>query len=180
MLNVSLITWLQVFPISLRVSHQSSLQDPVQQSLCPPCPYPFSLALDHSAPASLGSSVLSQTRHLPARLLPQCVSLWNMLPSVPDTTPQLPPFSKLLQLLYIKQPRQETWVWSLGREDALEKNMAIHSSILAWEIRWTEERGGLQSMGSQKCWTRLSNWTATNQGTLSRLLVLLYFSLRST
>ena len=45
---------------------------------------------------------------------------------------------------------QETWVLSLGREDPLEKEMATHSSILAWEIPWTEEPGGLQSMGSQR------------------------------
>ena len=38
----------------------------------------------------------------------------------------------------------------LGREDPLEKEMATHSSILAWKIPWTEERGGLQSMGSQR------------------------------
>ena len=44
---------------------------------------------------------------------------------------------------------QETWVQSLGREDPLEKGMATHSSILAWIIPWTEEPGGLQSMGSQ-------------------------------
>ena len=44
---------------------------------------------------------------------------------------------------------QETQVQSLGREDLLEKEMATHSSILAWEIPWTEEPGGLQSMGSQ-------------------------------
>ena len=44
----------------------------------------------------------------------------------------------------------ETWVQSLGWEDALEKEMATHSSILAWRIPWTEEPGGLQSMGSQK------------------------------
>ena len=43
----------------------------------------------------------------------------------------------------------ETWVQSLGREDPLEKEMAAHSSILAWKIRWTEEPGRLQSMGSQ-------------------------------
>ena len=42
---------------------------------------------------------------------------------------------------------QETWVQSLGREDPLEKEMATHSSILAWKIPWTEETGGLQSMG---------------------------------
>ena len=45
---------------------------------------------------------------------------------------------------------QETWVWSLGWEDPLEEGMAIHSSILAWRIPWTEEPGGLQSMGSQR------------------------------
>ena len=43
---------------------------------------------------------------------------------------------------------QETWVRSLGRVDPLEKEMATHSSILAWKIPWTEESGGLQSMGS--------------------------------
>ena len=46
--------------------------------------------------------------------------------------------------------RQETWVRSLGREDPLEKEMAPHSSILAWRIPWTEEPGGLQSRGSQR------------------------------
>ena len=45
---------------------------------------------------------------------------------------------------------QETWVQSLGWEDPLEKEMATHSSILAWKISWTEEAGGLQSMGSQR------------------------------
>ena len=45
---------------------------------------------------------------------------------------------------------QETWVQSLGCEDLLEKEMATHSSILAWKIPWTEEPGRLQSMGSQR------------------------------
>ena len=45
---------------------------------------------------------------------------------------------------------QETWVRSLGREDPLEKEMATHSSVLAWRIPWTEEPGGLQSMGLQR------------------------------
>ena len=44
-------------------------------------------------------------------------------------------------------------VQSLGQEDPLEKEMATHSSILAWEIPWTEEPRGLSSMGSQKSWT---------------------------
>ena len=45
---------------------------------------------------------------------------------------------------------QETWVQSLGREDPLEKEMATHSSTLAWRIPWTEEPGRLESMGSQR------------------------------
>ena len=45
---------------------------------------------------------------------------------------------------------QETWAQSLGQGDPLEKEMATHSSILAWEIPWTEEPGRLQSMGSQQ------------------------------
>ena len=45
---------------------------------------------------------------------------------------------------------QETWVRSLGQEDPLEKEMATHSSTLAWRIPWREESGRLQSMGSQR------------------------------
>ena len=45
---------------------------------------------------------------------------------------------------------QKTWVQSLGWEDPLEKGMAVHSSVLAWGITWTEEPGRLQSMGSQR------------------------------
>ena len=45
---------------------------------------------------------------------------------------------------------QETQVRSLGQEDLLEKEMATHSSTLAWKIPWTQEPGGLQSMGSQR------------------------------
>ena len=51
---------------------------------------------------------------------------------------------------------QETRFPSLGWEDPLEEEMATHSSTLVWRIRWTEEHGGLQSMGSQMSW--LSNW----------------------
>ena len=45
---------------------------------------------------------------------------------------------------------QETWVQSLGQKDPLEKEVATHSSILAWRIPWTEQPGSLQSMGSQR------------------------------
>ena len=48
------------------------------------------------------------------------------------------------------QEAQETWVLSLGQEDALEKEMATHSAVVARAIPWTEEPGRLQSMGSQR------------------------------
>ena len=48
------------------------------------------------------------------------------------------------------QETQETQVQSLGWEDSPEKNMATHSSMIAWRIPWTEEPGGLQSMGSPR------------------------------
>ena len=59
----------------------------------------------------------------------------------------------------VKNPpaKQETRVQSLGQEDPLEKEMATHSSIFAWIIPWTEEPGGLQSMGLQKSQTQLIN-----------------------
>ena len=52
---------------------------------------------------------------------------------------------------------QDMWVPSLGREDPLEKELATHSSILAWEIPWAEKPGRLQSIGSQKSQTQLGD-----------------------
>ena len=65
--------------------------------------------------------------------------------------------SQVVQQLRILLPMQETWVRSLGQEDPLEKEMATHSNILAWEILWTEKPGELQSMESQKSQIHLSN-----------------------
>ena len=62
---------------------------------------------------------------------------------------------------------QETWVQSLGWKDLLEKGMATHSSILAWRIPWTEEPGGLQSMGSQRVGHNLATFPFTFQVHLS-------------
>ena len=56
-----------------------------------------------------------------------------------------------------EQETQEMQVWSLGQEDPLGDDMAAHSSIFAWEIPWTEEPDGLQSMESQKSWTQFRN-----------------------
>ena len=58
--------------------------------------------------------------------------------------------SLVVQRLKHLPAMRETWVRSLGREDPLEKEMATHSSILAWRIPWMEEPGGLQSTGSQR------------------------------
>ena len=60
-------------------------------------------------------------------------------------------FSRLLAQMVKSLPTMwETWVWSLSQEDPLEKEMATHSNILAWEIPWMEEPGGLQCLGSQR------------------------------
>ena len=57
--------------------------------------------------------------------------------------------SLVAQMVMNLPAMQETWVQSLGQEDLLEEGIATHSSILAWRIPWTEEPGGLHSMGSQ-------------------------------
>ena len=67
---------------------------------------------------------------------------------------------------------QETPVQFLGQEDPLEEGMATHSSILAWEIPWTEEPGGLQSVGSQRVghdWSNLARASAEDRGLIPGL-----------
>ena len=58
--------------------------------------------------------------------------------------------SQQLEIPPANQKTQQMWVRSLCREDPLEEEMAIHSSILAWKIPWTEEPGGLQTMGCKE------------------------------
>ena len=65
--------------------------------------------------------------------------------------------SLVVQMVKNPPAMQDTWIQCLGQEDPLEKGMATYYSILAWRIPWTEEPGGLQSMGSQRSWTRLSD-----------------------
>ena len=62
----------------------------------------------------------------------------------------MPHIRLVAQRLKLLPVMRETWVRSLGWEDPLEKAMAPHSSTLTWKILWTEEPGGLQSMGSQR------------------------------
>ena len=61
------------------------------------------------------------------------------------------------------QEPQKMWVWALD-QDYLEKEMAIHSSIFAWEIPWTEEPGGLQSMGLKSVGLDRKDWAGTHTG----------------
>ena len=58
--------------------------------------------------------------------------------------------SLIAQLVNNLLTMQETWVRFLGQEDPMEKEMATHSSVLAWRSPWTEESGGLHSLGSQR------------------------------
>ena len=75
--------------------------------------------------------------HWQADSLPAVYIWFHVAPLVAQTIKNLPAI-------------QETWVQSLGEGDSLEKEMATYSSILAWRIPWTEEPGGLQSLGSQR------------------------------
>ena len=71
---------------------------------------------------------------------------------------------------------QETWVRSLGQEDPLEKEMATHSSTLAWKIPWTEKPCRLQSMGSQSR-TRLSDFTSLHS-VVRKSMCIISFSIK--
>ena len=85
--------------------------------------------------------------------------------------------SLLAQTVNSPPAMQETQVGSLGWEDPLEKTMVTHSSVLAWRIPWTEEPGGLQSMGSQR--VGLSDFyslTCMENYTSSALLFFFFFS----
>ena len=71
--------------------------------------------------------------------------------------------SLIAQLVKNLPAMRETPVRFLDQEDLLEKEIATHSTTLAWKIPWMEEPGGLQSMGVAKSWTRLSDFTFTFQ-----------------
>ena len=98
------------------------------------------------------SSSRSQLSHSSSEALPQpclnflctshCVD-WHCLFGLPTD-------GAVERISLPMQETQETWVQSLGWEDPLEEGLATHSNILAWKVPWTEEPGGLQSMGSQR------------------------------
>ena len=79
--------------------------------------------------------------------------------------------ASLLAHMVKNLPPMQKWLPSLGREDALEKEMATHSSILAWRIPWTEESGGLWSRGSHRVGYYIYyNWILTIEETSSGLI----------
>ena len=82
--------------------------------------------------------------------------------------------SLIAQLVKNSPAMQETRIQSPGQEDVLEKEMATHSSILAWRIPWTEERGGLQSLGSQS-----QTWLSDSDSLVSFPVFLLFWFLVS-
>ena len=86
----------------------------------------------------------AELRTLPS-IKHSCYFMYSMVLFFPNIRAFL-----VAQMIKILPEMQETQVQSLGQEDPLEKEMATHSSILAWRIPWTDEPGGLQSMGSQR------------------------------
>ena len=113
------------------------------------------LSFTHSRPM-VSSLFLNCTWHAP--VLRPC---YSPLPEF-SSPPHLPRASLVAQLVKNLPAIQETLVQFLGREDALEMGWAAHSSILAWRIPWTEEPGGLQSMGSRRV---RRDWVTKRAGT---------------
>ena len=91
---------------------------------------------------------------------------WNDQKNISNQTPRA---SLVAQMVKNLPAMQETQVQPLGQEDPLEKGMAMHSSILAWRIPWTEESGGLQSVGLQRvrhAWVTNAIYVCKNTDTI--------------
>ena len=115
-----------------RGGHVTCLVREMSPQVCCGCQGQLFFSLWKGEPAG---GALSLSCPFPSSFMVSMVRLWASL---------------VAQMVNNLPTMQETWVRSLGWEDLLEKGMAHHSSILAWRIPWTEEPGGLQSMGSQR------------------------------
>ena len=81
------------------------------------------------------------------------------------------------RLNWTEEMWQEAWVRSLGQEDLMEEERAMHSSIFAWEIPWTEEPGGLPAMEVTKSPSQLSNWAwMQNEGYIAVSQMSVFFN----
>ena len=125
------------FPLSVscaaRGGRVTCLVREMSPEVCRGCPGQLLFSLWKGEPAGRGCC-LSLSCPFPSSFMESMVGLRASLAA---------------QMVNNLPPMQETWGRSLGREDPLEKGMALRSSVLAWRIPWTEEPGGLQSMGSQ-------------------------------
>ena len=160
------------------VSHPSSLSTPplnidAPQDSVPDLLLPHYTWTGESHPFSW-VQLLSTRWPLPNEYLELGSLFWGPHPSFPTTHLTSSTWtlvaSLVAQSVNSLPAMQETLVWSLGWEDPLEKEMAIHSSILAWRIPWTEEPGGLQSTGVTKSWTWL--WLSFHWNCYNNLLCL--------
>ena len=122
-------------PLSMEFSRQEYLSGL-------PFPTPGNLPHPGTKPTSLASPVLA------GRVFTTGTT-WEVSIGTANRQTSLQRASLLTQMLKNLPAGQKTWFPSPGQEDPLEKGMATHSNILAWRIPWTEEPGGLQSMGSQ-------------------------------
>ena len=111
---------------------------------CPSLPRSPPVCINDSGAVTDGRRLLrwlcEQVTRPPVCFCLQLLDLQCSLPALPGG----------VQAINYLPAMQETWVWSVGQEDPLEKGTATHSSILAWRIPRTGERGGLQSMGSHR------------------------------
>ena len=106
------------------------------------------------------SSVLGEQKFKQDRFFSSSSGFISLLQFKGDLTKEASKVTQWSRVSLLTQETQEKWVWSLGREDPLEEEMATHSSILAWRIPWTEEPGGLQSIGLQRV---RCNWAHTHK-----------------
>ena len=105
-------------------------------------------AVPSASPPSLAAAIPS--KFLSCLFLPEVIwEVWRWLQGE-FPFPTWDWASLVVRMVKNLPAMQKTWVRSLGLEDPREKEMATHSSILAWKIPWTEEPGGIQSMGSQR------------------------------
>ena len=126
---------------------------------CTLCP---SIKLTRPMAPSLRTLPFLHRESIPGQMIPVLITDERLTHQTQSQWGVLPRFSGKESAC---QCRQETWVWSLGKEDPLEEEMTTYPSIPAWRIPWTEEPGGLQSTGSQRVGVNWATEHVQNQWT---------------